>query len=141
MATYTEVKVRLSKSQKDRIAHAAHQGTGVSIKLKIDDLDGDIPLIVTGKDYHKVMKHKAKGIGIVLHLSAPVVKKNKETIGGWVVPLLAGLAGSILPGLFGGQDQQEHELDNVGEGMYLSGSDGKSTVPREFGILQLARLL
>ena len=79
---------------------------------------------------------------------------NKKVIGGWILPALAGLAGSILPGLLGSSDDGEglgthgqtmvvpgkglspHGVPPpppVGRGMFLHGSQAKTPRRRPMG--------
>lgn len=113
-----EVKLSLSTSQRKKLEAAATAGTGCTLVLPKDAYDGDITLILPERTVTKIKKHAEKGTGIRLELSATAVAANKKTIGGWL-PLVAGLAGTILPGLvsslFGSNDSE-------GDGLSLHGS-------------------
>lgn len=137
-------------------------GASCTLLLKADDYTGDTILVVPNKTATKIQKNAAAKKGMKLDLSATAVAANKKTIGGWILPAIAGLAGSVLPNLIGSLlgSNNEDEGDGlsthgatpatstpgrglsphgvpppppVGRGMFLHGSQAKTPSARRYG--------
>ena len=100
-ARYINVKLNISDGQKQKIKTALQNGEPVSIKLTYDDLkDGNDVLALTQGQINRIKKVYDEKKGLVLKLSKTQVKHNLTVEGGFL-PMLAGLASSILPALTG----------------------------------------
>ena len=99
-ARYINVKLNISDGQKQKIKTALQNGEPVSIKLTYDDLDGNDVLALTQGQINRIRTAYNDKKGLVLKLSKTQVKHNLTVEGGFL-PLLAGLASSILPTLTG----------------------------------------
>ena len=110
-----EVRLRLSEGQRKKLSEAAAAGTGCTIQLTANDYHGDHILRVPGRSALKIAKSMAEGKGMRLVLSKKTVTENKKVIGGWL-PLLAGLAGALAPGLIGSI------FGSSGEGLHVHGA-------------------
>ena len=97
---YTNVKVNISNNQKIKIKQAISNGTGVNIRLLHDKLEGDDILALTQSQINKIAKAFQSGKGVTIKMSKTQVEHNMKVEGGFL-PILAGLASSILPALTG----------------------------------------
>ena len=98
---YINGKLNISDGQKQKIKTSLQNGEPVSIKLTYDDLkDGKDVLALTQGQINRIKTAYDDKKGLVLKLSKTQVKHNLTVEGGFL-PLLAGLASSILPTLTG----------------------------------------
>ena len=99
MSNYSVVKVTVSDGQKRKMVSAVHSKSPFSLKLSHGQLSGGPDdLHVTPRQKNKMEKHMGLGKGIVLKFSARQLAHMAKK-GGFLLPLLAGLAGTMLPGL------------------------------------------
>jgi hypothetical protein len=96
--SYEEIGLSLSSAQKIKIAKAIKMQQPVTIRLSPNQYNGVDKLNLTKYQIVKLMKHKQLKSGVDIKLSVTQLKKQQ---GGWIGSLLASLAGSLLPGLFG----------------------------------------
>jgi len=142
-----EINITLTDYQKKKLAEASKSKTGVVLQLDKSSY-GVVPSasslncaltphgvannnggnqvlkvpVTVAKRYHK---HVELGTGMRLSLSAATVRLNKEVIGGFIMPLLAGLAGTVLPGLIGslfGGSSQGGGMESRGNGQFTHGA-------------------
>lgn len=95
-AKYTNVQIRVSDAQKDKLRKALSSGCAVGIKLAYEDLNGNDVIVVTQSQANKLAKAYANQKGIILKMSKAQLAYNMKTEGGFL-PLLAGLAAKALP--------------------------------------------
>jgi len=96
--SYHEYGLSLTDIQKSKIANSITKKKSTTIRLTPYQYQGNDKLMLTKQQIAKIVKHKQLGTGVDITLSVAQLKKQK---GGWIAPLLIGLAGSILPSLFG----------------------------------------
>ena len=97
MTRYTNIKVNISEGQKEKLQHAIKAGClALSIRLGLEDLEGNDILAVTNSQVKKLAKAHENGRGITIKMSSNQLKHNMETEGGFL-GLLAGLAARALP--------------------------------------------
>ena len=97
MASYTTFKVNISEGQKQKFQHAVKGGCPVSIRLGLEDLQGnDIEITNSQAKRKKMAKAYEKGTGITIRMSAKQLKHNTKIEGGFL-GMLAGLAARPLP--------------------------------------------
>jgi len=92
---YIAYGLALTDGQKQTLAKAARDGVGVTIRLAVDQLQGEDQLALTKRQIAHITKKKGKGAGAELKLSKTQLKKMTK-IGG-VLPLL-----SLIPLILGG---------------------------------------
>ena len=93
---YTNVKVNVSKGQKQKIQNALRTGGPVNIRLSYEDLNGQYVLALTSTQVNRIAKAYESGKGITIKMSKTQLKHN-TTIEGGFLPMLAGLAASAIP--------------------------------------------
>jgi hypothetical protein len=102
MSRYTGVKVNISEAQQDKIKKSLQAGTGVSIKLAHNDLNGDHDLYFTQAQVNKLTKAYHNGTGVTIKMSKTQLENNKKVQGGFIgaiLPFLATAARFLLPSL------------------------------------------
>jgi len=92
MSRYIAVKVNISEAQKDKIQKSLQAGTGVSIKLTHDDMNGQHVLALTQAQINKMAKAYQKGTGVVIKMSKTQLENNRKVEGGFIGALLPFLA-------------------------------------------------
>ena len=97
---YINVKLNISDNQKQKIKTALQNDKAVSIRLNYDNLTGNDVLALTQGQINRIKEAYQDKKGVTLQLSKRQVKHNL-TIEGGFLPMLAGLASSILPTLTG----------------------------------------
>ena len=105
---YINVKVNVSEGQRDKIAKAIHDKTGVSIKLSHSDLRGEHVISITKKQLDQIATAYNNGKGTTLKLTKTQLMHNTKT-GGFIQALLpflakAGtfIASTVLPNILSG---------------------------------------
>jgi hypothetical protein len=99
MTKYVVANVTVTDHQKRKMVSAVHSKSPFSLKLTNAQLSGGPDdLHVTPRQKNKMAKHAGLGKGIVLKFSARQLSHMAKK-GGFLLPLLAGLAGTMLPGL------------------------------------------
>ena len=95
MTSYTNVKVKISEGQKEKLHHAVKAVcSAVNIRLGRGDLKGNDILAVTNSQAEKLAK--AYKDVITIRLSSRQLKHNTKIEGGFL-GILAGLAARALP--------------------------------------------
>ena len=128
---YVKIGLNLSQFQKEKIKQAFQNKTGLTLAFNNHQLQGSDFLGLTKTQVNKINNAKAKGSGVTLKLSKLQISKQ----GGFIGTLLAGLAGSLLPYLFGGKILVLP--GSKGKGLMLPGTkrQGRSYRFDEFQIL------
>lgn len=99
MPNYVVVNVTVTDHQKKRMVNAVHSKSPFSLKLTHGQLSGGPDdLHVTPRQKNKMEKHLRMGKGIVIKFSARQLGHMAKK-GGFLMPLIASLAGAFLPGL------------------------------------------
>ena len=97
MTEYINVKVNISKGQKEKLQHAIQAGcSAVSIRLGHEDLKGNDIIAITKSQAKKMTKAHENGKGITIRMTPKQLKHNTKIEGGFL-GLLAGLAARALP--------------------------------------------
>ena len=97
MTKYVNVKVNISKGQKEKLQHAIEEScSAVSTRLGHEDLRGNDILVVTNSQAKKLAKAHKNGKGITIRMTSKPLKHNTK-IEGCFLGLLAGLAARALP--------------------------------------------
>ena len=92
MTRYINVKVNISKGQKEKLQHVIKANcSAVSIRLGHEDLQGNDILAVTNSQANKLAKAHENGKGITIRMSSNQLKHITKIDGGFL-GLLAGLA-------------------------------------------------
>src|SRR6218665_3870017 len=78
MNRYTNIKVRVSEGQKDKIKRAVEVGMGVNIRLSHGDLSGEHILALTKAQINKMAKAYRGGTGITIKLSKSQLHHNMK---------------------------------------------------------------
>jgi hypothetical protein len=92
---YSEHGFDLSDFQKQNVAYAVINNTGITLKLNYSQLNGDFKIPLTNRQITRIGKKKNVKKGIVLKLSVNQLKQMRKS--GGLLPLLA-----LLPAIFGG---------------------------------------
>ena len=132
---YITTKVNISENQVAKIKNAIHKCTGVTIQFSIEDLQVENPahtLALTKTQLNKLVKALRDGVGARITLSKTQLEDNKTIEGGFIAPLVAGLASAVLPslasfimekitgkGIFMKRGSNLIKLRQLGDGLYL----------------------
>ena len=108
--------VGLTPNQKDKISGAIRAKKPVTIRLSPAQFVGADRVMLTERQINKIMKCKKANTGVDITFSIAQLQQQR---GGWIFPLLAGLAGSILPSLIS---------KFTGRGRFLSNEQGRGLV-------------
>lgn len=127
----TELRLRLTDSQKKKIALAVHNDTSVTIQVLPENYHGNDVLIVTPTIANRAAKHMHQNKGFRLTLSRNLVRKNAKQ-GGFIQALLPALkvvGPALLSGVLGGvADWGTRKILNKvspeGKGLFLPGTKG-----------------
>ena len=102
MAQYKDVNVNLSENQIKKIQQAVNANcTATSIKLGVDDLDGDHTLFLTNGQYNKLQNARDQGKGFTIRMSSRQLKYNTRAEGGFIGALLGTVGRMAVPALMG----------------------------------------
>ena len=96
---YVKVGLNLLPNQEEKIKQAFQNKTGLTLNFNSNQLSGTDFLGLKNTQIKKINSAKAEGSGVTLKLSKLQISKR----GGFLGNLLAGLAGSLLPALLGGE--------------------------------------
>jgi hypothetical protein len=98
MATsrYSNMKVHISDSQKDKIKTAVEDNTAVSIRFNHEHLTGIDVLAFTQSQLNKMKDAHNNNKGTTIKMSKTQVQHNKQIEGGFLGTLLAGVASAVL---------------------------------------------
>jgi len=101
MSRYTNVKVRISDTQKEKLAKALQTGCdSISIRLTFEDLIGEDILALTKSQLTMLSKAYDAKKGLTIKMSKTQIAHNMKVEGGFL-PLLAALAAKAIPVLTG----------------------------------------
>ena len=104
MTQYKSVNVNLSENQIKKIQQAVNANcTATSIKLSVDDLDGDHTIFLTNGQYNKLQNARDRGKGFTVRMSSRQLKYNTKAGGfiGALLPMLGTVARAAAPALMG----------------------------------------
>ena len=101
MTRYTNVKVRISESQKDKIKKAFESNCkSITIRLTCSDLHGDDDIALTNSELDRILEAYEEKKDMTIKMSKTQLAYNMK-IDGWFLPALAGLipflTGTVLP--------------------------------------------
>jgi hypothetical protein len=101
MSHYSKVEVKLTEAQQKIIDTALRGGTSAMLrfnKAQLQDQVGGKHMLLTTTQFNKLQKAISAGKGCTLTLSVAQLKSMQS--GGFIVPLLAGLASALAPTIF-----------------------------------------
>ena len=94
---YTNVKVRINEGQKEKLRNALQSGSnGITIRLAYEDLYGEDIIALTKAQVSKLIEAYHRQKGITIKMSKNQLMHNMKIEGGFL-PILAGLASTVLP--------------------------------------------
>ena len=101
MTRYTNVKMRISEGQKDKIKKAFESNCeSITIRLTLSDLHGEDVFAVTNSQLDRLVKAYKEKKGMKIRMSQTQLAHNMKIEGGFL-PALAGLipflTGTVLP--------------------------------------------
>ena len=103
MTHYTNVKMRISQSQKDKLKKAFESNCkSITIRLSFSDLHGEDVIAITNSQLDRLVEEYEEKKGITIKMSKTQLAHNM-TIEGKFLPAFAGLipflTGTVLPAL------------------------------------------
>ena len=103
MTHYTNIKMRISEGQKDKIKKAIESNSkSITIRFGYTDLYGVDVIALTKSQVNRVVKAYEEKKGITIRMSKTQLAHNSKIEGGFL-PALAGvilfLTGTVLPAL------------------------------------------
>ena len=105
MAQYKSTNVNLTENQIQKLRQAINANcAATSIKIGVDDLDGDHTIFLTNAQYKKIENARERGKGLTIRMSSRQLKHNIKTQGGFLgalLPALAGIGRAVAPALLG----------------------------------------
>lgn len=94
---YTNVKVRISEGQKQKLRNALQSGSNcIIIRLAYEDLDGEDIIALTKAQVSKLIEAYQRKKGLTIKMTKTQLMHNMKIEGGFL-PILAGLASTVLP--------------------------------------------
>ena len=126
MTNYSNVNVRISKDQKDKLKKAFESNCdSIAIRLTFTDLNGEDVIAITKSQLDRLIKAYKTKKGMTIKMSKTQLTSNMKREGGFL-PMLAGLipflTGSVLPALGVGEllGQANTGVQKlIGNGLYL----------------------
>ena len=98
MTTYHPYKVKLSNGQKQRLAKAYKTNSPITIRLTINELNGNDELFLTSNQIKRIIKAKSLGKGSDIKISKTQIRKVMRE-GGSLFSAIIPLARSLAPTL------------------------------------------
>ena len=103
MTSYTYVKVRMSKGEKDKLKKAFESNCeSIAIRLRSTDLNGEDVIAITKSQLGRLKKAYEENKGMTIIMSRRQLAYNMKIEGGFL-PMLAGfipyLTGTVVPAL------------------------------------------
>ena len=118
MTRYTNIKMRISESQKDKLKKAFESNCeSITICLKFSDLHGEDVIALTNSELDRLVEAYEENKGMKIRMSKTQLAHNMKIEGGFL-PALAGLipflTGTVLPAVGVGlyQDWREQVFKN-----------------------------
>jgi hypothetical protein len=127
--------LNISDNQVAKIKNAIDKSKGVTIQLSIEDLTVGNPthtLALTNGQLDKLAKALSDGVLARITMSKTQLEHNKSIEGGFIGPLIAGIASAALPsiasfimdkisgkGIFMKRGTSLFKLRQLGDGLYL----------------------
>ena len=91
MTHYTNIKMRISEGQKDKIKKAIESNSKfITIRFGFTDLYGEEVIALTKSQVHRLVKAYEKKKGMTIRMSKTQLSHNEKIEGGFL-PALAGL--------------------------------------------------
>ena len=127
MTAYERVQVKLSNTQKQKLAQAIKNNRDITLRFSQNNFEGDPDsmILFTQSQFEKLNNTINTGRSVDIKFSRTQLNKLKS--GGFLASLLGGLAASVLPGLLGigkglnAQNSNKITCDKCqGSGVYLS---------------------
>ena len=105
MTEYKSTNVNLSENQIQKLRQAVNANcSATSIKIGVDDLDGEHTIFLTKAQYNKLQNARNEGKGLTIRMSSRQLKYNVKTQGGFLgalLPMLAGVGRMVAPAVMG----------------------------------------
>ena len=105
MTQYKKVDVNLSENQIQKIKQAVNANcAATSIKIGVDDLDGEHAIFLTNAQYNKLQNARDQGKGLTIRMSSRQLKYNTRAEGGFlgaILPMLGAVGRVAGPALMG----------------------------------------
>ena len=103
MTQYTNIKMRISEGQKDKIKKAFESNSkSITIRFKFSDLHGEDVIAITNLQVDRLVEAYEEKKGMTIRMSKTQFTYNMKIEGGFL-PVLAGLipflTGTVLPAL------------------------------------------
>ena len=95
---YTNVKVNILDSQKEKLKKALASGSELSLHISHENLVGNDIVALTQSQLNRLKKAYDTGKGVTIKMSKTQVAHNMKVEGGFL-SLLASLASKVLPAL------------------------------------------
>ena len=105
MTQYISTNVNLTENQIQKLRQAVNANcAATSIRINVDDLDGDHTIFLTNAQHRKLENARDRGKGLTVKMSSKQLKHNVKTQGGFLgalLPALAGIGRAVAPALLG----------------------------------------
>ena len=105
MTQYISTNVNLTENQIQKLRQAVNANcVATSIRINVDDLDGDHTIFLTNAQHRKLENARDRGKGLTVKMSSKQLKHNVKTQGGFLgalLPALAGIGRAVAPALLG----------------------------------------
>ena len=105
MSQYISTNVNLTENQIQKLQQAINANcAATSIKIGVNDLNGDHTIFLTKAQHNKLQNAKDRGKGLTIKMSSRQLKHNVKTQGGFLgalLPALAGIGRAVAPALLG----------------------------------------
>ena len=131
MTHYTNVKIRISEGQKDKLKKAFESNCkSITIRLTFSDLHGEDVIALTNSQLDRLVKANEEKKGMIIRMSKTQLSYNMKIEGGFLpalAVLIQFLTGTVLPALEVGSLSELASTGVqklIGIGLYLKkGSD------------------
>ena len=105
MTQYISTNVNLTENQIQKLRQAVNANcAATSIRINVDDLDGDHTIFLTNAQHRKLENARDRGKGLTVKMSSKQLKHNVKTQGGFLgalLPALGAVARAAAPALMG----------------------------------------
>ena len=105
MAQYISTNVNLTENQIQKLRQAINANcAATSIKIGVDDLDGDHTIFLTNAQHKILQNAREQGKGLTIRMSSRQLKHNVKTQGGFLgalLPAIGAVGRMVAPALLG----------------------------------------